>query len=338
MTNVESESKIVSVQALRAVAALAVLIRHVGFWEIEFLAAGVDLFFVISGFIMVVSCWQEFGQDSASRRFAGRRIVRIVPLYWLATFFMMLALFYAKGRVPEPLAILQSLFFYPFLTHSPILPAGWTFEMMFYGMFAVALTMRPRTGVVAVSAALGLLVLLGWILGPVERNNVAFPVSLEFIFGVIIGVGYCEGVRFPKALNIALVILGFVAIGISVKLGLVAGGEAPMRVVAWGVSAALIVIGSTFTQWTWRPIVAQSVMLLGGASFALYLFHQPLILILAELGYGKDAWPKVVLACIAVAVCIHILIERPILSWLRAKRLPTPPRARTQHAIAEPAA
>ena len=316
----EAESKIVSVQALRAVAALAVLLRHIEFKKLEFLAAGVDLFFVISGFIMVVSCWREFGQGGATRQFAGRRIVRIVPLYWLATFLMMLVLFFAKGQVPEPLAILKSLFFYPFFTDTPILPAGWTinFEMMFYGMFAVALSMRSRSGVAAIAAALSLLVILGCIFGPVGRNNVAFPLALEFIFGLAIGVGYCKGVRLAKTLNIAFVMLGFIAIGISVKMGLVAGGNDPMRVVAWGVPAALIVIGSTFTQWTWRPIVGQPVMLLGAASFALYLFHQPLILILAELGYGKDVWPHVAFACIAIAICIHLLIEQPMLGWLRA--------------------
>ena len=67
------KSKIVSVQALRAVAALAILLRHVGFWEVEFFAAGVDLLFVISGFIMVVSCWREFGEDGGPRQFAGRK-------------------------------------------------------------------------------------------------------------------------------------------------------------------------------------------------------------------------------------------------------------------------
>ena len=144
---------------------------------------------------------------------------------------MMLVLFYANGRVPEPFAILRSLFFYPFSTNSPILPGGWTlnFEMMFYGMFAVALTMRFRSGVVAITAALNLLVFLGWIFGPVGRNNVAFPISLEFMFGVAIGVGYCEGARLPKALNIAFVTLGFIAIGISVKIGFVAGGNDPLK-------------------------------------------------------------------------------------------------------------
>ena len=93
------QSKIVTVQALRAVAALAVLIRHAGFYEYQVLAAGVDLFFVISGFVMVVSCWPEFGKQCAPRRFIVRRLLRIVPLYWLATLFMMVVVCYGKNEL-----------------------------------------------------------------------------------------------------------------------------------------------------------------------------------------------------------------------------------------------
>ena len=52
----------------------------------------------------------------------------------------------------------------------------------------------------------------------------------------------------------------------------------------------------------------------------LLYFAGRLILIFAELGYGKDAWPHLALVCIAVAICIHLLIEQPMLGLLRAKR------------------
>ena len=316
-----SHSKIITVQALRAVAALAVLIRHAGFREYQFLAAGVDLFFVISGFIMVVSCWPEFGKPWAPRRFAVRRIVRIVPLYWLVTLFMMVLLCFGKNVVPEPVRILESLFFYPFATGVPVLPAGWTlnFEMMFYAVFALALVMRPRPAVIAVSTTLVTLVILGWVLGPVGRNNVAFPLSLEFIFGMTIGVAHCEGARVPKSLGALAIIFGFLAIGFSQKLGLISGGGDPMRVLVWGVPAAFVVAGATLAQWIWRPFVNRPAVLLGDASYALYLFHQPLIMILAGLGYGRSSWPFVIAICIMASISIHFLIERPILGWIRSK-------------------
>jgi len=76
-----------SVQILRGVAAFGVLFYHATRWigplpGIEIGAAGVDLFFVISGFIMVYASEPMFGQRGATRHFLVRRIIRIVPLYW----------------------------------------------------------------------------------------------------------------------------------------------------------------------------------------------------------------------------------------------------------------
>jgi exopolysaccharide production protein ExoZ len=318
---VGGQSKIVTVQALRAVAALAVVIRHAGFWEYQFLAGGVDLFFVISGFIMVVSCWPEFGKPCAPERFAVRRIVRIVPLYWLSTLLVMVGAWYTKNVVPETVSVLESLFFYPFATEGPVLPAGWTlnFEMMFYAIFALALVMRPRPAVITASTTLGALVILGWVMGPVSRNNVAFPLSLEFIFGMTIGVAYCAGARVAKIFAAFAIIFGFLAIGLSQKLGLISGGTDPIRVLVWGVPAAFVVAGATLAQWSWRPFVNRPAVLLGDASYALYLFHQPLIMILAGLGYGWSSWPIVIAICIMASISIHFLIERPILGWFRSK-------------------
>ena len=278
------QSKIGTVQALRAVAAVAVLIRHAGFWDYQVLASGVDLFFVVSGFIMVVSCWSEFGKQCAPRRFVNRRLVRIVPLYWLATLLMMVLVCCGENVVPKPVSILESLFFYPFAAQVPVLPAGWTlnFEMMFYAIFALALVMRPRPAVIAVSTTLVTLVILGWVLGPVSRFNVAFPLSLEFIFGMTIGVAYCEGARVAKSLGAVAVILGFLAIGFSQKLGFrFSGNVDAMRVLVWGVPAAFVVAGATLAQWSWRPYLSRPAVLLGNTSYALYLFHLPLIMILA---------------------------------------------------------
>jgi peptidoglycan/LPS O-acetylase OafA/YrhL len=316
--------QIVTVQALRAVAALAILIRHAGFKEYPFLSVGVDLFFVISGFIMVVSCWPEFGKPCAARRFAVRRIVRIVPLYWLATlFWLMVAVYYGENVRTSLGAVLESLFFYPFATELPVLGSGWTlnYEMMFYAIFALALVMPARAAVTAVSTALAILVILGWVLGPVGPKNVAFPLCLEFIFGMAVGVAYCEGVRVAKTLGAVAIVFGVLVIGFSQELGLMygTGWEDPMRVFIWGVPAAFVVAGATLAHWSWRPWINRPAMLLGDASYALYLFHAPFILILAGLGYGRSSLPFVIAICIMASISIHFLIERPILGLFRSK-------------------
>jgi len=163
------------------------------------------------------------------------------------------------------------------------------------------------------------LVILGWVLGPVGRNNVAFPLSLEFIFGMTIGVAYCEGARVAKSLGAVAIIFGFLAIGFSQTLGLISDSDEPMRVLVWGVPAAFVVAGATLTQWVWRPLMNRPAMLLGDASYALYLFHQPLIFIFALSGYGRSSWPIVIATCIIASISIHFLIERPIVGWFRSK-------------------
>jgi exopolysaccharide production protein ExoZ len=270
---------------------------------------------------MVVSCWPEFGKQCAARRFMVRRLVRIVPLYWLATLLMMLLVYFGTNEVPNPRNVIESLFFYPFADGRPVVRAGWTlnFEMMFYAIFALALVMRPRPAVITASTTLVTLVILGWVLGPVGRNNVAFPLSLEFIFGMTIGIAYCEGARVAKSLGAVAIIFGFLAIGFSQTLGLISDSDEPMRVLVWGVPAAFVVAGATLTQWVWRPLMNRPAMLLGDASYALYLFHQPLIFIFALSGYGRSSWPIVIATCIIASISIHFLIERPIVGWFRSK-------------------
>jgi exopolysaccharide production protein ExoZ len=86
---------ILSIQILRAVAAIGVTLVHAGdalnYWGHTYVTwtlrgnAGVDMFFVISGFVMVYISWQHFGERYASIPFFMRRTIRIVPLYWLVT-------------------------------------------------------------------------------------------------------------------------------------------------------------------------------------------------------------------------------------------------------------
>src|SRR5262245_8564740 len=130
-------SSLVSIQALRAIAALLVFLGHaINAVDLEVAAAfpnsygpfGVDLFFVISGFVMVYSSERLFGQPGAPIKFFARRLARIVPLYWAAT--AILVWFDVPNASTK--AVLGSLFFAPHLpAEAPLLFVGWTliFEM-----------------------------------------------------------------------------------------------------------------------------------------------------------------------------------------------------------------
>jgi peptidoglycan/LPS O-acetylase OafA/YrhL len=155
-----------SLQLLRAVAALLVLLYHLATmgvygWiaadgspllPLGFFAAigfaGVDLFFVISGVVMVVTCFDRFGQPGEAIAFLKRRIVRIYPLYWIVTA-AVLALCWLRPELAArdktgAAAILASLVLWP-QTDFPIVAVGWTlvYEMYFYLVFAVIIA-APR--------------------------------------------------------------------------------------------------------------------------------------------------------------------------------------------------
>src|SRR5260370_18583400 len=150
-------SSLVSIQALRVIAALVVCWAHaINAVPAEVAAEfptlygpfGVDLFFVISGFVMVYSSEGLFGKAGAPIKFFARRLARIVPPYWAATAILVwFVVPYASTK-----AVLGSLFFAPHVpSESPLLFVGWTliFEMFFYAVFAIALLAKRRLAIVA---------------------------------------------------------------------------------------------------------------------------------------------------------------------------------------------
>ena len=167
---------------------------------------GVDLFFVISGFIMVYSSEAIFGSPGASGTFLRRRLVRIVPLYWAATAFQCY-LYYRFGgaEIYAPLwrNLISSLFFLPIPRDDgsvvPVLMVGWTlnFEMLFYVVFALAVTQRRMSAVIFTTVTLGSLVIFGLVAGPhlpIYIRHLTNPLILEFLMGTWIAVALRAGI------------------------------------------------------------------------------------------------------------------------------------------------
>jgi exopolysaccharide production protein ExoZ len=204
-----AKMKLHFLQALRAIAAWLVIVDHSLLeitqnqsgnplthiaWTLG--SAGVDVFFVISGFIMVLICWDNFGQWAAAGDFLRRRIIRIVPLYWLAT---VAALAYHRvsathGAHADWSELLYSLSFIPYADRdglwSPILPQGWTlsYEMMFYALFAAGLSAPRQIALPAVGAALGAFVIAGPFLSNETAAYLASPIVLWFVLGMGLAV------------------------------------------------------------------------------------------------------------------------------------------------------
>jgi exopolysaccharide production protein ExoZ len=197
--------KLHSLQAARAIAAWSVIadhalleithdqsqnsVKHVAWMLGNF---GVYVFFIISGFIMVHICWESFGQPVAAASFLRRRMIRIVPLYWLAT---VAALAYHKlsathGSDAGWLELVYSLAFIPYSgddgSWTPILGQGWTlnYEIMFYLIFALGLSFRRQIALPAVGVILGTLVIIGPLLPNETLTYLASPIVLWFLLGM----------------------------------------------------------------------------------------------------------------------------------------------------------
>jgi exopolysaccharide production protein ExoZ len=166
------------------------------------LAAGVDLFFVISGFIMVYSTGG--GTTVSAFEFLERRLIRIVPLYWLATGLAVVVLLLAPQLARQTVLtfphVLASIAFFPALhpsaptIYAPLVYVGWTlnYEMLFYALFATGIgfgRLSPGRVVAIASTPILTLSAIGFIFFP--RGLLGFyanPIMLEFVFGMCLAL------------------------------------------------------------------------------------------------------------------------------------------------------
>ena len=337
-----------SIQILRGAAALLVVVFHAGVMTgdrfgavgqhllLRAGAAGVDIFFPISGFVMVVSTTSMLGRPEAWRVFLERRLVRIVPLYWLATTLKLVMLITVPGlALHAALTLHHTLGSYLFLFTPnpnggtmPLVPVGWTlnYEMFFYAVFAATLFFQAplvRTvGVVMVAAAaIGLLHLSTW--PPLE---VCSAIVLEFVAGMIIARLTLAGFRLK---TVPALIVG--AIALVSLVGTDALPEAVVdsgRVLYWGLPGAALVLAAVSLE---APLQGEAWSLprrLGDASYSIYLSHGFVIpvfgvvvakLVPASIGAVLFAFTAAVVLSALVGLLVYDWVEQPILR-LRPKK------------------
>lgn len=287
-----------NLQVLRALAAYMVFLLHFtiylrpvapGAASIGIGAAGVDIFFVISGFIMVAT---TMGRRVTPLDFLLKRIARLVPVYWFVT--LLIVLLVAAGFRPigvleiRPSYVVQSLLFVPFRRGEfiePLNSVGWTlnYEMFFYTVFAALLVVRSDAwrvaGLSAVLVGLGLASLAepgGFYAGYYTR-----PIVIEFALGGVLGYAYMRTLDRPAAAW-RLPGYGLIAAGVLLLVASEAVAQhmavqielLPFaRPLIWGSSGLLIVAGALATErsgavWRSRVLIQQ-----GNASYSIYLVH-----------------------------------------------------------------
>ncbi|TGV78111.1 acyltransferase, partial [Mesorhizobium sp. M00.F.Ca.ET.149.01.1.1] len=261
-----------SIQYLRGLAACAVVCFHVseqfgGPFDVG--AAGVDIFFVISGFIMWVT---TAGRPADPWRFMSRRFTRIVPLYWIVTLLtaagILLKSQFFYGHFLSVSNFVGSLFFVPVLQENalhPVVLQGWTlcYEMMFYLLFTLALFLGERWRFGVLVGALVTIVALHFAFAAGYARAFTDPVVLEFAAGAAVGRLWLQGARVPLGAALAMAGAGFLLLAASPLL------EADMaRVLRWGLPATLIVAGAVFAERArpFKPAALPS--FLGDASYS----------------------------------------------------------------------
>ena len=339
-----------NLQALRGIACLLVVCYHLGSWEIIiwprikwmqpyrwFGYAGVDLFFAISGFIIVYSHFDHLGNRAKLPGYIFRRAWRIFPVLWFAMFATAGLLYYVANQ-PQfttgwPHDWFEWLLLLPRPDGNRVLPVAWSlsYEVMFYLAFSLLLLLPKRfawgLGVSWVAVVLGAKV---FDYEPASSyGKMPFsPYVLEFLGGafaaVLVKRGYARGPRTCLVVAIAWAVLIVWLLAESTADAFSA--QTWYRVLAFGPASVLIVYAMAAGEqkrWRWLRII-------GDASYSIYLYHSIFFVcaLFASFGISHRFWPHLVWLGIMFGsgvgggLLMYYFVERPLTNAI--KRRPRP--------------
>lgn len=350
-----SKENIQSLQVLRGLAALAVVVHHsiravtinndgLVFSTAWFIdnhtimdigAAGVDIFFVLSGFLMFYISDKYSERSFSFTQFLVQRFIRVWPLYALVTAILCLVLlrklfFFEQFSFDLQLYRLASFFFIPSFDESgklqPILGVGWTlnYEIMFYIVFAISLKISTRNPLPFVGFLLFLLFIFGSF-SPKETVVHAFlsnSIIFEFLFGSFIGFIF-KRKYFLTNISFPAIIGGILVITLASMLNIVD----VYRFATTGIGASLIFWGMLTLSKDIK--FSKLLVILGDASYSIYLVHILFIYLICLRVLHKipDAMLVninaeivaliMIIGSVLVGVLFYYFIEKPMLYWLK---------------------
>ncbi|MDD5350170.1 MAG: acyltransferase [Chthoniobacteraceae bacterium] len=338
--------KLAGIQALRGIAALMVVGFHALIYHYAavpngslprwafFGTAGVDLFFVISGFVMVYVTRARFGSPAHQANFLLDRAARIYPPYWIATLPVIAACLFFPGLTVialNPRTLADSLLLLPSRADFPLLRVGWTLihEMFFYVVFSFFLLGKRETLWKKLAAwafatvALFLFLPQHWKALPALKLVSSFY-SLEFIGGGLLallpwptGISRHGGVL----LGGGVLLLG----GVFALPGPWPVGN-PLLPLLLGVPCCLIVAGAICLEDRFRFFHWNVLQRTGDASFQIYLWHNTVLSAAARAmlhtplsPYAR--LPLAVALALGVSYLAHLYFEKPLLKVTRRWRI-----------------
>jgi peptidoglycan/LPS O-acetylase OafA/YrhL len=354
-----------SLQGCRAAAALLVVMLHTshGIFALpkyfhskplgdffSFGGAGVDFFFVLSGFIIAHVHGGDVGKPDRLRGYLWKRCTRIYPAYWVVLLIIVPVFFVAPqfggGHEREPGVLLCSFLLLPRPDIGPILIVAWSlcYEIFFYALFAGLIASRRWGGAVLTAwiglVAIGLVAPFGSFPGTFLGNLY----HCYFLAGMLVALALkrCT-IPMPRLVAVlgAIVFLG-------TGMFEVHGGplDARERMAGYLTGSVLLLAGLIEAERRGRLRTPRWLIFLGDASYSIYLVHFCALSVVAKLAKtaALDAWVPHVLLLFALAAaavgtgCLfHIAVERPLLRLLRPRHpdvaQPTP-RATAQRQAA----
>lgn len=326
MRPISNQVRLHALQYLRAVAALAVVYSHsviqVEGYE-KYLghagSFGVDIFFVISGFIMIYIAkpTNTFG------KFIVNRARRVIPLYWFFTLLMGAILLLLpsvfKATQFDATVLLLSLGFIPHWSMVntteawPIVAPGWSlnFEMYFYFVFALSLFFAEKYRIAFITLVISAVFIVAHFFNDGQSAVAHFfskSMVFEFVLGMLLALAWKRGFRLPSSISWILLILATIMLFLKLPVP---------RILEFGVPSLFIVMACLFVNIKeWRFGI-----LLGDASYALYLSHIFTLGVLRKvlpplLGEGPMAAYLFVLISIIVCTVASLFIHKYVDNWL----------------------
>jgi len=291
----------------------------------QFGHAGVDLFFVISGFVILFIHFDDVGRLRRIQRYLERRLTRVLPAYWVALA-LTGVLSAAGGHGARLMTIAWAVLPVP-ISAEPLLGVAWTlqYEFVFYLVFAVLILNRVA----------GMALMLGWlaiiVVGAVRADPIAVPgafyglFNLEFFAGMAVAYRLRRGGLPQYKLVLAAGVVLFAFTAMAEDLRWIDGYSAFARL-AYGLPSTLLVLGSAEASRLGVVRLPAMLRTLGSASYSLYLFHFLLIGIAWKLwlavGLDKAVPPEIAFVLFAATaiiggIVISRLVEYPLMRLIR---------------------
>jgi exopolysaccharide production protein ExoZ len=328
--------RVENVQALRGIASLMVVVYHIGLIEAALFGksallpkwtsswnSGVDLFFVISGFVMVTISTHRFHNPGGSRTFFLRRMARIYPLYWCFTLICLALVFWKADCLyyidkPSLAKFLTSLFLIPDVQY-PFLTPGWTLihELYFYLCFALILKSSERGRMILVSVWSLLIIVFNLPVANISNISPFLAIAtnaltLEFVAGCAIAWIINSGVSKLAGPALVLSVIGFV-LAPAMHAPHVARYLIPTALLTYGAIAIEMRHGFNFPVWLRR---------LGDYSYSLYLSHLITASLVADLlfHFRRNTLDDIlfivasIVFAVAVSAASYYGLEKPLLA------------------------